>query len=506
MKRMSVVFSEKGKKPTKLFALFVILCLLAVSLTGAVAEAGEAHEDHLVITQQTAMIQGKEIAYTTTAGTMAMSTDLGEYDLSFIAYTVNDTEDPSERPITFAYNGGPGAASIYINLGLLGPDHLALDPEGKVQRVPTGVEPNPYSLLDLTDLVFIDPVGTGYSRAAAGTDPKVFYDYNNDIVSVGDFILQYINRNRRWASPKYLAGESYGTIRTAGLCDYLMSDCCVNLNGLMMVSSINNYASVSFQEGNELPYANFLPTYAAIAHYHGRVAEEYKGMELETFLDEVRDFAGGEYWTALYRGSRLTEEEKDALAEKMAGYMGLKKELILKKNLRIDFDTYCTELLSDQGLFVGRIDGRYTGPAVSGSIGAGAADPSNTGITEAYAGAIRDLYSRKYQFETDIPFETLSDEVIYAWHYSGFENAILSQETIIHDCMSRNSLMKVWVICGYYDLATPFYAAEWTYSHLFLNSDLRKNLSFTYYPSGHMFYQHEPSLRQFRKDAEAWFR
>ena len=189
----------------------------------------------------------------------------------------------------------------------------------------------------------------------------------------------------------------------------------------------------------------------------------------------------------------------------MAGYIGLKKELILKNNLRIDFDTFCTELLADQGLFVGRIDGRYTGPAVSGDIGNGAADPSSTGINEAYSCAIRDIYTRKLQFQTDIPYETLSIDVNRAWKYP-VENAILSQEKTIHDCMSKNRLMKVWVICGYYDLATPFHTAEWTYNHLFLNDDLQKNLSFSYYPSGHMFYQHEPSLQQFRKDAEAWFK
>ena len=434
-----------------------------------------------------------------------MSTDLGDYDLFITAYTLDGAEDPSKRPITFAYNGGPGAASMYINLGLLGPDHLALDEQGKMVQVPTGTVPNDYSLLDITDLVFIDPVGTGYSRAANNTDPDVFYSYPNDIRSVGDFILLYINRNQRWASPKYLAGESYGTTRTAGLCDYLMSQGHMNLNGLIMVSSINNYAAVAFSEGNELPYAGFIPTFAAVAHYHGKVADAYRDMDLEAFLDEVRDFAGGEYWTALYRGSRLTDAEKDALAEKMAGYIGLPKELILENNLRIDGDTFCTELLRDKKMFVGRIDGRVTGPALSGDIGSGAADPSSAGTDQAYADAMRDLITRKHQFRTDVPYAALSIPVNEAWKFPDQENAILSQERIIHDCMSKNPQLKVWVICGYYDLATPFFSAEWTYSHLFLMDGLKDNLSFTYYQSGHMFYQHEPSLRQFRKDAEAWF-
>ncbi|MBE5790019.1 MAG: peptidase S10 [Clostridiales bacterium] len=490
----------------KVLTILLACCLLTLSLSAALSEAAEraSREDRLSVTQHTATIQGKEIDYTVTAGTMAMSTALGDYDLFFTAYTLNDVEDPAARPVTFAYNGGPGAASAFINLGLMGPDRLSLDENGKLAKVPTGYEPNDYSLLDLTDLVFIDPVGTGYSRAAGETDQKEFYSYSSDIQSVGDFIIRYINRNQRWASPKYLAGESYGTTRTAGLCDYLMGKGFLNLNGLMMISSINNFASVAFTDGNELPYAGFLPTYAAIAHYHGKVADPYKGMDLEEYLDEVRGFAGGEYWTALFRGSRMTQEEVDAIADKMAGFIGLKKELILKKNLRIDMETFCKQLLADEKLVVGREDGRYTGPAVEGSLGSAESDPSAT-TNAGYIEAIRDLYTRKFQVQTDLSYEALSLSINAAWSSPEYENAILSQEKIIHDCMSKNPMMKVWVICGYYDQATPFFAAEWTYSHLFLDSNVQDNLSFTYYPSGHMFYQHEPSLQKFRKDAEAWY-
>ncbi len=491
----------------KVLSVLLACCLLMLSLPAALSEvtATASREDRLSVTRHTATIQGKEIAYTATAGTMAMSTDLGDYDMFFTAYTLNDVDDPAARPITFAYNGGPGAASVFISLGLLGPDRLSLDENGNFTKVPTGYENNAYSLLDLTDLVFIDPVGTGYSRAAGETNPEVFYSYGSDIRSVGDFIIRYINRNQRWASPKYLAGESYGTVRTAGLCDYLMGTGFLNLNGLMMISSINNYASVAFSDGNELPYAGYLPTYAAIAHYHGKVADPYREMSLEAFLDEVRTFAGSEYWSALFRGSRLTPEETEALADKMTGYIGLKKELILQKNLRIDMDTFCTQLLSDEKLVVGRVDGRFTGPAVAGSLEDATADPSAT-TNNAYIEAIRDLYTRKLQVQSDLPYEALSLDVNRAWGFPECENAVLSQEKILHDCMSKNPLMKVWVICGYYDQATPFFAAEWTYSHLFLESNLQNNLSFTYYPSGHMFYQHGPSLQQFRQDAEAWYK
>ena len=301
-------------------AMLLICCLLTAFLPSAFAETAQ-REDRLSVTHHTTEIQGKEIAYTVTAGTMAMSTSLGDYDLFFTAYTLDGVEDPAARPITFAYNGGPGVAAAFVNLGLMGPDNILLDADGMITQVPTGYGPNPYSLLDLTDLVFIDPVGTGYSRAAGGTDPKVFYSYPTDNQSVGDFILQYINRNQRWASPKYLAGESYGTVRTAGVCDYLMQMGYMNLNGLMMISSANNFGSVEFTDGNDLPYATYLPTCAAIAHYHGKAAQTYLDMELEDFLDEVRTFAGGEYeGPSAWNSNEVVKYVQDSTTVKAISY------------------------------------------------------------------------------------------------------------------------------------------------------------------------------------------
>ena len=489
----------------RMLAVFLTVCLMLAVCSAFAEEATPAQRaDNLSVTHHTATIKGQEIAYTATAGTLAMDTALGQYDLFFIAYTKDDA-NPAERPITFAYNGGPGCASLYVNMGLMGPDQIALDEEGKVSQVPTSIKANENSLLDLTDLVFIDPVGTGFSRAAGDTENQVFWDYETDIQSVGDFIRVYTNRNERWASPKYLAGESYGTVRTAGLCDYLQNKLHMELSGLMMVSSCNNFASVNFMEGNDLPYATALPTYAAIAWYHGKVGAQYLNMTLEAFLEDVRAFADGEYWSALFKGSQLTEAETDALAEKLVVFTGLKKDLILQKNLRIDMNTFCKSLMEDDKLFVGRLDGRYTGPATSGSIEDGDADPSATGVTEAFVTVANDIISRKLKFQSDLFYDSLSDEVNEVWTFKKYHNSFLSQEKILYDCMSRNPYLKVWVICGYYDLATPFHAAEWTYNHLFLNESSRSQLQFTYYKSGHMFYLHEPSYLQFREDAEAWF-
>ena len=488
----------------KLLSLVLTLCLLA-ALTGALAQASA--EEALSVTHHTAEIAGQTLSYTATAGRLPVEVDGNQCDMFFTAYTLDGVEDPGERPVTFAFNGGPGTASLFVHLGMMGPRRVDVDDDGVPNALPTRVVDNPCSILDMTDLVFIDPVGTGYSRAAEGTDPSAFWNYDGDVASVSAFIRLYASRNGRWGSPKYVAGESYGTIRAVGVADYLYQKYSMCLNGVMLISSINDSATAveHREEANELSYVLSLPTFAAIAWYHGKVGAQYLNMTLEAFLEDVRAFADGEYWSALFKGSQLTEAETDALAEKLVVFTGLKKDLILQKNLRIDMNTFCKSLMEDDKLFVGRLDGRYTGPATSGSIEDGDADPSATGVTEAFVTVANDIISRKLKFQSDLFYDSLSDEVNEVWTFKKYHNSFLSQEKILYNCMSRNPYLKVWVICGYYDLATPFHAAEWTYNHLFLNESSRSQLQFTYYKSGHMFYLHEPSYLQFREDAEAWF-
>ena len=487
----------------KLMTLLLILCLLPCAALGD-SEAPRAElTDNLVETKHSIEIGGKQIDYTATTGTIALESDLGQYEVFFTAYTVDSAGSPAYRPVTFAFNGGPGSASLWLHMGLLGPERIALSEEGKIDKIPVGTEPNKYCVLDLTDLVFIDPVGTGYSRAMPGTDEKTFFTYENDIQSVGDFIRLYTSRYGRWASPKYVAGESYGTTRAIGLCDYLRSAHKLALNGIMLVSSINDFASIETTAGNELPYVNFLPSFAAAA-YHKKADGKYLAMELDDYLEEVKAYAAGDYLSLLYRGSRISAEEREAAAEKIAAYIGVSKEFVLKHNLRVERDDFNAELLSDRKLMIGRIDSRYTGPVVDGNLGDGTSDPSSLGITEAFSGVFNQYVSQVLNYRTDQPYDVLSLDVNSAWSF-GSDNRALAQEDMIRDCMSANEQMKVWVLCGRYDLATPFFAAEWVYSHLFLNDELQDNLSFTYYPSGHMFYLHEPSMVQFRKDAEAWY-
>ncbi len=474
--------------------LTVICCCQAVAGDGEEAESGGLSEVQMTVTAG-----GKEINITAVTGMMDMDTDLGTYEIFYTAYTADDVEDPSQRPVTFAFNGGPGSASYWLHLGLLGPRHIDLSPEGMVEKVPTGVKENEYSLLDLTDLVFIDPVGTGYSRATGETEGSVFYSYTNDYKSVGDFIRQYLSRNDRMSSPKYLIGESYGTTRAVAVCSYLEQQWIINLNGLILVSSANDLSELIFAAGNDIPYVNFLPTFAATARYHQKADEKYLEMPLEDFLGEIRGFAAGDYLSALYQGSRLTEEQRNDIAKRMAGYIGLPEDLILKHNLRLDNETFRSELLSDRKLMVGRYDSRYSGPESGGEN-----DPSENGVDEAFVSAYLDYVSRTLGYKTDRPFNGFSNDVFNQWQY-GFDNSFLAQEDMIRDILSRNKFLKIWVLAGYYDMATPFFGSEWVYSHIFENEELKGNISFTYYPAGHMFYLIEDCLAQFRQDAEAWF-
>ncbi len=494
-----------------LCALLTLAMLLGSC--GALAEEADASEapvaaalpdDNLVVTEHTATIGDKTIDYTATTGTMVMDTALGQYEIFFTAYTADGVEDVAKRPITFAFNGGPGSASLWLHMGLLGPERIGVNDEGQLDGIPVAHRPNANSILDLTDLVFIDPVGTAYSRALPGTQPEVFYTLDTDFASVGDFIRLYVSRNDRWASPKYLAGESYGTTRAVGVCDYLMSTWHMNMNGLILVSSANDYGAIENYPGNEQPYVNFFPTYAAAAWYHGRAAQKYLDMSLEQMLDEARAFAAGDYLSALYQGTRLADAQREDIATRMSEFIGLSKDYILKHDLRIAMEEFCPELLGDQKLMVGRLDSRYTAPIVPGDLGSGNNDPSAMGIIEAFTSVYSDYVSRELNYRTDREYEPLSDTINAKWQF-GVDNRTIAQEETIRTCMSSNKFLKVWVLCGYYDLATPFFGAEWIFSHIFLNPEQAGNVSFTYYPAGHMFYMLESCVEKFHQEAAAWY-
>ena len=466
----------------------------------APAEAPDV-SDNIVTTQHTAVIKGNPVSYTADTGTMVLQYDGNYYELFFTAYTVDGGD--ASRPITFAFNGGPGSCSEYIHMGCLGPRRVALDDEGKTISMPDGIVDNENSVLDMTDLVFVDPVGTGYSRALTGTNAD-FYGYDNDIASIAEFIRLYVNRHNRWGSPKYIAGESYGTTRAVGLCKYLADNFSMNLNGLMLISSVNDFKALIEYNYNELPYATGIPTYAADAWYHKKVSAEYQAMSLEEYIQMVRQFAEKELVPALFAGKSISDSEKEELAGKISAYLGVSKEFVLSNNLRIGLDDFLTELLKDEKLVVGRYDGRITGPATGGSIDSGEADPSDASVNLAFGNTFMAYITTELGFQTDVPYRPTADDIDDSWPFAD-DDGLIAQEDILYECISKNPFLKVWVLCGYYDGATPFYSAEWTYNHVFLLDDYKDNIHFTYYPSGHMIYINKEAFDKLRKDAEEWY-
>ena len=476
-------------------------------------------KDQLVMTKHTTIINGKTISYTASVGRMilkeekttvegdkkdAYEGDKPRAEIFYVAYTRDDVENAGSRPITFSFNGGPGSASVWVHMGFLGPKKIKLDVDGMPYPGPGEMVDNDCSILDRTDLVFIDPVGTGFSRAIIGDKAKDFWGWQKDIESVGEFIRMYISRNDRWASPKFIAGESYGTTRAVGLADYLSDKHGLYLNGLILISTALDFMTLDFYQGNDLPYALFLPTYAADAWYHKKLAPRFQSMPIDSLLEEVRSFAGGEYLLALFKGSTLTEIEKGKIAKKLAAYTGLRLEYVLQANLRIEIFRFCKELLRDSRQVIGRIDSRYIGYDRDAAGEVPEDDPSSYDIQGVFAAVFNDYVNRELNYKSDISY-IISSDLWAHWSYKEYENRFVQLEEMLRKTMIRNKFMKVWVLNGYYDLATPFFASEYVFSHLDLEPAYQKNIAMTYYESGHMIYLHEPSLRKFRKEAESFY-
>ncbi|OAN37081.1 peptidase S10 [Chloroflexus islandicus] len=458
--------------------------------------------DQLVQTQHTVVINGVEIAYTATAGVIIMKEEAEKDGVSageqaragifFVAYTRDDVSDASRRPLTFAFNGGPGSSSVWLHLGLLGPQRVLMTEEGWPLPPPGRLAPNPYSLLDVSDLVFIDPVSTGYSRPVAGESAKQFHDFRKDIESVGDFIRLYTSRYGRWLSPKYLAGESYGTTRAAGLAGYLQERHGLYLNGLMLISAVLHFQTLSFDHGNDLPYMLFLPAYTATAFYHRRLEPELQ-RDLVATLRAAEAFAFGDYALALLQGDQLDPATFERIATQLARYTGLSRDYIARSRLRIRDDRFVKELLRDQHRTVGRLDSRFTGSdrdAVGETV---ELDPSLAAITGPYTAALNHYVREQLGFSSDLPYEILTERV-WPWSFNDHQNRYVDVAETLRRAMHRNPALRVHVASGYYDLATPYFATRYTLNHLALDPALRRQISESFYPAGHMMYIQETSL------------
>jgi carboxypeptidase C (cathepsin A) len=458
-------------------------------------------EDKIVATEHVATIQGKELEYTATAGKLVMKSDDGKTKahIFFIAYTKNGIEDLGKRPVTFAFNGGPGSSSVWLHLGMLGPKRVKLPDEAVPLAPPYELANNPHSLLDVTDLVFIDPVSTGFSRPAEGEDKGQFHGYEQDLRSVGQFIHEYLSKCGRWRSPKFLIGESYGGLRAAGLSGYLLERYNIALSGIAMISPAINFNTIAFNSGNDLPYLLFLPSYTATAWYHKALPGDLQALPLKEVYRQAVEFANGEYALALMKGNTISDTERSAVAEKLAQMTGLSKKYVEGAKLRVPMWRFAKELLRKRSRTIGRYDSRYTGIDADDAGETSEYDPSETAIFGPFTATINDYLRNELKFEDDRVYEILTGNV-QPWKYDRFGLGPPDASDTLRKTMAEVPFMKLFVAEGYYDLATPPATNDYSVSHMRLPPELRPNMTVRMYEGGHMMYIYEPSMVQLRKD------
>ena len=457
----------------------------------------------LATTNNSVIISGKKIDYTAKAGYADLRNDTGKTIAKiFFVYYKKDGEEPGKRPVTFAFNGGPGSSSVWLHLGVLGPRRVLLADDGTSLGPPYQYVNNEYSWLDKTDIVFIDPVSTGYSAPASGENPNQFHGYVEDVHSVGSFIRYFLSKYERWASPKFLAGESYGTTRAAGLSEYLQGNYRIFLNGIFLISAILNFGTADYYTGNDLPAALYIPSYTAAAWYHKKLAPALQA-DLQQALKESEQFAMGEFASALLKGETLSDDEKNKLAEKMSYYTGLSKEYCLENNLRVPTDRFYKELRRKDGLTIGRLDARFTGRDFDDAGEAPDFDPSFVNIDGPFTSAINDYFEKELNFREEKPYNIFGN--VYPWNFNNVQNRFLNVAEELRSAMTKNPSLKVFIGAGYYDFATPYFIARYDVQHMFLRPELQQNIQFHYYQAGHMFYINKPSLVQFKKDVDDFF-
>ncbi len=508
-----------------------LLCLLlsvaAVAQphhVGPAADAGEKAApngatpfmENQSVTHHSMTLDGEKISYTATAGTLLLKDDMeivkgeegkAKASVFYIAYTRDGVEDPAARPVTFSFNGGPGSAALWVNIGAFGPKKVAADEEGFPLPPPGKLIENRHSILDVSDLVFIDPVGTGLSRKAEDASGEEFWGTDADIESVGEFIRLWTTRNERWTSPKFLAGESYGTSRSAGLADHLAERHGMYLNGIVMISTVLNWQNQEFTIGNDLAYVIHLPTYAATAWHHGRLPAAQQQKALPDFLAEVEEFARGDYALALLQGDALPAAERRAMAERLSGYTGLSPDYLERTRLRILLWRFMTELLRDEGKVVGRLDSRFTGYNRDAASEFPEYDPSMTAVSIGYVTLMNDYVRRELDYETDLPYRSLSREV-RPWKRLR-ENQNMGWPNLAEDlrqAMVKNPSLRVFFAAGYFDFATPYYDTHFTVDHLGLPEERRGNIEIEHYEAGHMMYIRETDHAKLKRDVADFIR
>jgi carboxypeptidase C (cathepsin A) len=452
-----------------------------------------------VVQKHSITIKGKTLNYTTTTGHMPIrNAQSGETEarIFFMAYTLDNA--PAGRPLMFSFNGGPGSASVWLHLGALGPKRVKMLDDGMLPPPPYELVDNEHTWFTETDLVFIDPVGTGYSRAAKPELASKFFSVQGDLDSVGEFIRMYLGRHERWNSPLYLVGESYGTTRAAGLSNLLFEKG-IGLNGIALVSTVMNFQTVRFAEGNDLPLVLIFPSYAATAWYHKKLPADLQSKPLKQVLDEAEKFASGELSAAFLKADRMTAAERKAVTDKFSRYSGLSAEFVSNNNLRVDLSEYLKELQRDRRLTTGRLDSRFTGFDRDAAGNGTEFDPSMTAIRPPYTSVFNDYVRRQLGFKSDAEYYILGGGITSPWNWN-VNNGYQDTSIPLSSAMRKNPYMKVFVASGYYDMATPYYAADYSIASMNLEPAIRKNVSFAFYESGHMMYIEKGSLKKLKDD------
>ena len=467
-------------------------------------EKNPASEEKPVVTRHQVTVNGRVLKYTATVGMLPITTSTGETEahMFYVAYTADTPGGRGKRPLLFAFNGGPGSSSVWLHIGAMGPKRVKLADDGSMPPPPYLLTDNGETWLDEADLVFIDPVGTGYSRAVKADQASKFFSLKGDIESVGEFIRLYLTRSERWSSPLFLVGESYGSTRAAGLAGYLF-DRGIAFNGIILISTVLNFSTISFTPGNDLPYVLFLPSYTATASFHRKLPPDLS-RDLPATLAEAENWATTAYAQALAKGDRLTAEERRETVKMLARYTGIEERSVDNCNLRIDAQYFAKELLRGEKKIVGRFDSRLQGNDSSAAGEHPGYDPSLAAVRPPFTAAFNGYVRSELGYRTDREYYILGGGVGH-WDW-GANNSFAETGEALRSAFVKNPFMKLLVASGTYDLATPFFGTDYTLSHLELDKAARENVSSIRFEAGHMMYTDSGSRARLKQEVASFLR